>query len=44
MFYFDELSTTEISVIEGCSSRMIRKSLEVGRLKIKEYLIKNKKI
>ena len=44
MFYFDELSTTEISIIEGCSSRMIRKSLEIGRLKIKEYLINNKKI
>ncbi len=44
MFYFEELSTSEISVIEKCSDRMVRKSLEVGREKIKEYFLKNKKI
>lgn len=44
MFYFEELSTSEIAVIEKCSDRMVRKSLEVGREKIKEYFLKNKKI
>ena len=44
LFYFEELSTTQIAEIEKCSDRMIRKSLEQGRLKIKEYFEKNKLI
>lgn len=44
MFYFEELSTAQIAILENCSDRMIRKSLEQGRIKIKEYFEKNKLI
>ena len=44
LFYFEELSTSEIAKLENCSDRMIRKSLEFGREKIKEYFVKNHKI
>lgn len=44
LFYFDELSTSDIAKIENCSDRMIRKSLERGRELIKDYFEKNEKI
>ena len=42
LFYFDELSTSEIAIIDNCSDRMVRKSLERGRELIKDYFEKNK--
>lgn len=44
MFYFEELTTSQIATLEHCSDRMIRKSLEQGRNKIKCYFEKNKLI
>lgn len=44
LFYFDELSTSEIAIIDNCSDRMVRKSLERGRELIKDYFEKNKLI
>lgn len=44
LFYFDELSTSEIATIDNCSDRMVRKSLERGRELIKDYFEKNKLI
>ena len=44
MFYFEELTTSQIATLEHCSDRMIRKSLEQGRNKIKYYFEKNKLI
>lgn len=44
MFYFEELTTSQIATLEHCSDRMIHKSLEQGRNKIKYYFEKNKLI